>query len=91
MAWCRKTPIVSNSLHETALPTARNSYSESPVRLIFFSESSLQYAIDQYLEHYHEERNHQDLESKILRPGFDSPLVGGAAIRKERLGGLLNF
>jgi len=59
-------------------------------QMIFFSESSLRYAINQYLEHYHEERNHQGLESKIIRPKFESAQSNGTAIRKERLGGLLN-
>jgi hypothetical protein len=37
-------------------------------RLILFGESSLRRALQQYLVHYHEERNHQGKENLILFP-----------------------
>jgi len=59
--------------------------------MIFFNEASLRYAIKQYVEHYHEERNHQGLESRIIRPRFDQQKRTGDIERQERLGGLLSF
>ena len=59
--------------------------------MIFFSERSLRYAIDQYLEHYHTERNHQGLDSKIIRPQFQNQENTGDIKCRERLGGLLNY
>ena len=46
---------------------------------------------NQYLEHYHEGRNRQELESKSIHPQFDSTPGDSATLRKERLGDLLNF
>ncbi len=33
-------------------------------RMIFIGEDSLRYAINQYLTHYHSERNHQGLDKQ---------------------------
>jgi len=60
-------------------------------QMIFFSEQSLRYTIDQYLEHYHRERNHQGLDSKIIRPQFEKQENTGDFKCRERLGGLLNY
>jgi putative transposase len=59
--------------------------------MIFFSERSLRYAITEYLKHYHTERNHQGLESQIIRPQFVECSEVGEITRRRRLGGILNF
>ncbi len=58
--------------------------------MILFGERSLRYAIDEYVEHYHEERNHQGLENRIIRHQFRDGRAGDVGCR-SRLGGLLNF
>ena len=37
-------------------------------KLILFGEKSLRRALQQYVEHYHEERNHQGKENQLLLP-----------------------
>jgi transposase InsO family protein len=62
-------------------------------KLILFGEGSLRRALDQYLAHYHHERNHQGLGHVILEP-LPEDRVGessGRIRRRKRLGGLLNF
>ena len=56
------------------------------------SENSERFAIKQYDEHYHQERDHQGLESRIIepRPQFRDGGAGDVECR-ERMGGLLNF
>jgi len=49
----------------------------------------LQRAIDQYLVHYHRERNHQGLGNQIIDPAQATEV--GEIICRERLGGLLKF
>lgn len=59
---------------------------------IFLGEKPLCRAVDQYLEHYHHERNHQGLDNLIPFPKMPSKPDKTAAICKsERLGGLLNY
>src|SRR5262249_10669401 len=54
-------------------------------------ESSLHRATAPFVLHYHQERNHQGLDNKIIRPEF-SPLPSTGPIRcRKRLGGMLNY
>ncbi len=60
-------------------------------KMIFFGERSLRNAIKEFLLHYHQERNHQGLENRLIEPGEE---VGGAAGNvscRERLGGMLKY
>ncbi len=56
--------------------------------MILFGEGNLRRVIDQYVEHYHGERNHQGIGNELIagKPG----LMGELACC-ERLGGLLKY
>jgi hypothetical protein len=59
--------------------------------IILMGEASLHYTLNQYLSHYHAERNHQGLENQLIAP---EPEVGeqtGQVRRRERLGGFLSY
>jgi len=60
-------------------------------RKIFFGEKSLRTALSEYLSHYHQERNHQGLDNKILEPGVEIGRKQGPIQCRERLGGLLRY
>ena len=61
-------------------------------RLILFGESSLRRALQQYIVHYHEERNHQGKGNRILFPSRAEARRSMGAVRcRERLGGLLKY
>ena len=59
---------------------------------IVLSEAHLNYLVAQYVEHFQDERPHQGLENKLIKPkkqpDEDIPRVGNIACQ-ERLGGLL--
>jgi hypothetical protein len=59
--------------------------------LILFGESSLREALSQFVEPYHQERNHHGLENKIIRPEFAEFPAEGWVQRRKRLGSLLNY
>ena len=62
-------------------------------KLILFGETSLRRVVSEYLEHYHQERNHQGKGNLLLFPA-STPSEAGPhrAIRcRERLGGLLKY
>ena len=66
--------------------------SQVPGKLILVGESSLRRALQQYLLHYHEERNHQGKGNRILFPfQTDARRDMGAVRCRERLGGLLKY
>ena len=59
-------------------------------RVIPLGAGHLRELICEYTAHYHMERPHQGLDGRLIEPanghGADGPLV-----RRERLGGLLNY
>ena len=65
--------------------------SECLSRMIFFGETMLRNAVRQYLDHHHQERNHQGLGNVIPFPGEHVGKHNGEIRRRERLGGLLNY
>jgi putative transposase len=61
-------------------------------RMILFGEDSLRYVLNEYMDHYHHERNHQGKGNTLLFPPprpvgrNDTPIQ-----YRERLGGLLKY
>jgi putative transposase len=60
-------------------------------RLILFGEASLRAAVQNFVAHYHSERNHQGLSNLLICPESDHLTNTGAVSRSERLGGMLNY
>ena len=58
----------SPNLNAFAERFVRSIKSECMNRMIFFGPASLRHAIRQYMTHYHYERNHQELDNRLLRP-----------------------
>jgi hypothetical protein len=56
-----------------------------------FGEASARRATAQFVEHYHCERNHQGLDNLLIRPERLDGVTQGEVVRRERLGGLLNY
>jgi len=60
-------------------------------RLVIFGEEGLRRALAKFVEHFHEERNHQGLSNVIPFPRRDHAADSGEVKCSERLGGLLKF
>lgn len=86
-----RLPARSPNLNAYAERFVRSIKEECLDQMVFFSEQSLRRAIEHYVEHYHGERNYQGLDSRIIRPAFDAANAEGEILRRERLGGLLNY
>jgi hypothetical protein len=88
-----RLPARSPNLNSYAERWVRSVKEECLSRLILFGESSLRRALQQYVLHYHEERNHQGKENLILFPlGPEGVRKRKGAVRcRERLGGLLKY
>jgi putative transposase len=63
--------------------------SECLHRLILFGEQALRNAVNQYLDHYHNDRCHQGLRNELIVPMERPPDVSAKIETIERLGGLL--
>ena len=73
---CLRLPKRSPNLNGQLERFMRSVKEERLGRLILFGERSLRNAVRDFLEHYHNERNHQGLENRLLAPDVD---VGRAA------------
>ncbi len=60
-------------------------------RVIFFGEASLRRAIREFSLHYHQERNHQGLDNRLIAANEKSFGKSGPVRVRTRLGGLLNY
>jgi transposase InsO family protein len=60
-------------------------------RMIFFSPRQLRRALNQYLDHYHTERNHQGLGNQLIEPDETVGSIAGEIECSERLGGMLKY
>src|SRR5215472_12118579 len=87
-----RLPARSPNLNSYAERWVRSVKEECLSRLILFGESSLRRALQQYIVHYHEERNHQGKDNRILFPPQTEVRRKLGAVRcRERLGGLLKY
>src|SRR5450432_3443364 len=81
-----RLPAHSPNLNAYAQRFVRTIRQECLDRMIFFGEASLRRAIDEFIRHYHEERNHQGLANKIIRPEFPVFPVDGDVTGRNQTG-----
>jgi putative transposase len=99
-----KKTIEAAGIRSIALPPRSpnlNAYAERWVRsikeeclssVILFGGKSLRRTIEEYIEHYHQERNHQGRGNVLLFPSQRSEQKRDHSIQcRERLGGLLKY
>jgi transposase InsO family protein len=86
-----KLPPRSPNLTPHAERFVRSIKSECLSKMIFFSESQLRRAVEQFIAHYHGERNHQGLGNQMIQPEESVGKAEGEIRCRERLGGLLSY
>jgi len=85
-------PPRSPNLNAYAERWVRSVKEECLARLILFGEASLRHALAEYVEHFHQERNHQGKGNVLLCPlARQRSQSKGPIQRRERLGGLLKY
>ena len=90
---CTPLPARSPNLNAHAERWVRSIKEDCLSRLILFGETSLRRAVSEYLEHYHQERNHQGKDNLLLLPASppNENSRHSAIGCRERLGGLLKY
>ena len=88
---CVRLPPRSPNLTPHIERFMRSIKEECLSRMIFFGEKMLRTAVEQFLEHYHAERNHQGLGNRLIDPGDEVGQSQGGIQCRERLGGLLRY
>jgi putative transposase len=84
-------PARSLNLNAHCERFVRSIKEEALDQMVLLGEQSLAYAIQQYLVHYHTERNHQGLANQLIaaEPGLGSHT--DQVRRRDRLGALLRY
>ena len=86
-----KLPPRSPNLNAYAERFVRSIKESCLNRMIFFGEESLRTAIENFVAHYHSERNHQGLRNQLISPEAGHLGSTGEIQRRQRLGGMLNY
>ena len=88
-----RLPPKSPNLNAFAERWVRSIKEECLSKLVFFGQQGLEYALREYMAHYHEERNHQGLKNKIPFPAdsYRPDLITGEIVCKSRINGLLKY
>jgi putative transposase len=85
-----QTPIRAPNANAHAERFVRSIREECLDRVILFGERRLRHVIDEFVAHYHCERNHQGLGDELIAPQGDHR-CGTHVCCRERLGGLLRY
>jgi transposase InsO family protein len=85
-----RLPARSPNLNAYAERFVKSIRSECLARVIPLGRRHLYQLVDEYLVHYHTERNHQGLGNKLIVPANDVA-THGQVRRRARLGGLLSY
>ena len=84
------TPVQAPNANAYAERFVRSIREECLDRLILFGERRLLRALDEFVAHYHRERNHQGLGNELITPA--TAAARGTRVRcRDRLGGLLRY
>jgi transposase InsO family protein len=87
-----RLPSRSPDLNSYAERWVRSVKSECLSRVIPLGERHLRRVLSEYLVHFHQERNHQGLDNRIIEPLAANANSGDSVVRRrERLGGVLNY
>src|SRR5215831_12443131 len=90
---CLPLPPRSPNLNAHAERWDRSIKEECLTKLILFGENSLRRVVSEFLEHYHQERNHQGKDNLLLFPvsALQDRNAPRGIRRREPLGGLLKY
>lgn len=88
---CVKLPPKSPNLNAYAERYVRSIKSECLDRMILFGGRHLRYVINEYVEHYHVERNHQGIGNRLIEGSDESVENAGPVVSRARLGGMLKY
>ncbi len=86
-----RLPAKSPNLNTYIERIMRSLKEECLDRMIFFGEHSLHHAVQEFVAHYHRERNHQGLDNQLIDAGGELERVAGKIECRERLGGMLRY
>ena len=86
-----RLPPRSPNLNAYAERFVRSIKEECLNRVVLLGEGHLHLVVQEYVEHYHRQRNHQGLDNQLLERAPPPADTHAGVHRRERIGGLLNY
>jgi len=86
-----KLPPRSPNLNAYAERFVRSIKEECLSQMIPLGENHLRRAVEEFMRHYHGERNHQGLDNTLIEPEDHVGQAAGGVQCRDRLGGLLQY
>jgi len=86
-----RLPPLSPNLNALTERFVRSIKEEYLGKMIFVGQASWRRAIAGYMTHFHEERNHQGLENRLIRRSSAVAANDPVIHRRARLGGMLSY
>ena len=86
-----KLPPKSPNLNAYAKRFVRTIKESCLEKMIWFGEDALRKGVQEFMAHYHRERNHQGLENRLIQAEGGHLGATGEIQQRQRLGGLLNY
>ena len=86
-----RLPAKSPNLNAYVERFIRSIKEECLNRVVPLGERHLRAVVRDYMIHYHEERNHQGLDNRLIAPSAEVIELNDPIQRRERVGGLLNY
>jgi putative transposase len=86
-----KLPPRSPNLNAHAERFVRTIKESCLERMILIGEGPLRRAIHEFIEHYHQERNHQGLGNRLIMENEIRVASRGCIRRRQQLAGMLNY
>jgi putative transposase len=83
--------VTSPNLNAYAERFARSVKEECLSKLIPTGPGMLKRSVCDNVKHYHQERNHQGVDNRLITPMITWRHVAQTIVRRPRLGGILNF
>jgi transposase InsO family protein len=86
-----RLPSRSPNLNAYAERFVRSVRDDCLSKVIPLGEKHLRELLREYGAHYHGERNHQGIANTLIDPSNDTSTLTGRVVRRQRIGGMLNF
>ena len=86
---CLKLPKQSPNLNAYAESFVRTIKRECLDKMILFGERHVRHVVDEYIDHYNEERPHQGIGNRLITEPEEPVPRDGPVLCRKRLGGLL--
>ena len=84
-------PVASYNFHKEQITSIEWHPTDDSIVAVAAGDNTLRLVLNEFVDHYHRERNHQGIGHVLIEPGPEIKQSTGRIQRRKRLGGLLSY